>query len=144
MGVLETRVREENREDVWAKLNLGHWKLEHNYLMSSQGRIWVMYDAKVVTLMVVGKSSQYIHCKVTWGEVIFFWTCVYGSYDFGERRELWRDLTRIGSMLRDPWLIQGDFNAIYSNDDRMGGVPANKEATNEFQNWILGLYLVEV
>lgn len=50
----------------------------------------------------------------------------------------------IGQSLNSPWLIQGDFNAVSCNEDRIGGIPINDEAANEFQNWILGLHLVEV
>lgn len=112
--------------------------------MSNQGRIWVLYDTTHDNLMVIEQHLQFIHCKITWGEETIFWTCVYGSYNSTVIREMWRELTRIGIDLQAPWLIQGDFNSVSSNEDRIGGIPINKEAASEFQNWILGLNLVEV
>ncbi|KAH7690124.1 DNase I-like protein [Dioscorea alata] len=134
IGVLETRVRVEIMD----------WNLKHNYLLCNQGRIWVLYDTRKISLMVIVTGSQFIHFKLTRGNTVFFWTCVYGSYNAEVRRELLRDLARLGSGLNAPWLIQGDFNAICSNEDRVGGAPVNVGAANEFQSWILGLDLVEV
>lgn len=37
-----------------------------------------------------------------------------------------------------------DFNAVCSNEDRMGGIQVNSEAIIDFQNWILELDLAEV
>lgn len=80
MGVLETRVRKESMCTVWEKIKLNQcqWSLEHNYLMSDQGRIWVLYDTRQVCLRVLKMSSQFIHCKITYGTESFVWTCVYG------------------------------------------------------------------
>lgn len=144
MGVMETRIREENMSEVWGKLNLSNWNLVHNYGMNDQGRIWVLYDTSLICLRVLEVHVQFIHCMITKGNHSFYWTCVYGSYNSLARKELWRELTRIGNQLAEPWLIQGDFNAVCSNEDRIGGNPINEVAADEFQSWILNLELVEV
>lgn len=144
LGILETRVKEEHVEEVWPRLNLNEWKMVHNYSLNDQGRIWIMYDTKHIKLLVLEMNSQFIHCQISWGEDVFLWTCVYGSYIPNVRKEMWRELTRIGNNLDAPWLIQGDFNSVSNDADRIGGNLVNKEAASEFQNWILGLNLVEV
>lgn len=118
MGILETRVQKDNFSEVWTKLNLVEWSVEHNY--------WCL------------------HCEIIWGEDVFCWTCIYGSYHLEMRRKLWRDLLKIGSSIKIPWLIQGDFNSVCSNEDRIRRIPINVEAIDDFPNWILGLDLVEV
>ena len=140
LGVLETRIKEENMEEIWANLSLPIWGLVHNYSNSNLGRIWVLFDTSKVNLTAVDCSVQFIHYKIVWCTDIFYWTCVYGSYD----PYLRRSLARLGKDLDGPWLIQGDFSAICSNKDRKRGVLVNQEATNEPQEWILGLDLLEV
>lgn len=53
-------------------------------------------------------------------------------------------MSRIGNNLTLPWLIQGDFNAMSCNEDRIGGTSVNEATACEFQDWILGLQLIEV
>lgn len=65
-GVLETKIMKENFVVVSNNLKLNEWSIEHNYLMSDQGRIWVLYDIRVVSLVVVESNSQFIYCRITW------------------------------------------------------------------------------
>lgn len=136
MGVLETRVRRKNMFNVWTRLNLHQWSFEHNYLTIEQGTIWVLYDTQYISLTVMEVNLKFIHCKITWDSDEFFWKCVYGSYDPVFRREMWRDLLRIGYNLSEPWLIQGNFYSICSNEDKVGGVPINPGATSDFLNLV--------
>lgn len=46
--------------------------------------------------------------------------------------------------MTSPWLIQGDFNAILSNVDRVGGILVNHEVAEEFQDCLLSLGLLEM
>lgn len=144
LGILETRIKEGNWCDIWKRFQLPQWSLVHNYSSSDQGRIWIIFDSRRVSITVIEEQMQFIHCKVNLENNVFYWTCVYGSYDLHIRRNLWRDLMRLGKGLSKPWLIQGDFNAVSSNEDRLGGNPVNSEAASDFQDWILGLDLVEV
>lgn len=105
MVILDTRVSKQNFGKMWTSLSLVHWNMEHNYLKSDQGRIWIVYDTRYVKLLVKEVSTQFIHCEITWGDEIFYWTCIYGSFDPEVRRKLWRDLVRIGKNLNAPWLM---------------------------------------
>lgn len=102
MGVLETRLRTENMDAVWNKIQLHQWKMEHIYSMSDQGRIWVIYDPRQFNLLVLEVNLQFIHCKITMGDFTVYWTCVYGSYNHVIRREMWMKLSRIGNHLIEP------------------------------------------
>lgn len=120
---------------MWNNLKLNECSIEHNYLMSDQGRIWVLYDIRVVSLVVVKSNLQFIHCRITWGEKVFYWTCVYESYYPMKRRELSRNFTRVGSTLsnlNNLWIIQGDFNVVCSNEDITECIPVKAEAAMEF------------
>ncbi|KAH7671478.1 DNase I-like protein, partial [Dioscorea alata] len=144
MGILETRIKVENWCELWRKFQLPQWNIAHNYSSSDHGRIWVLYDSTKANVNVIEEHAQFIHYRVIMDNDIFYWTCVYGSYDPSCRMELWRGLLRLGRNISEPRLIQGDFNAVCSNEDRMGGIQVNLEAAIEFQNWILELDLVEV
>ncbi|XP_062118480.1 uncharacterized protein LOC133832113 [Humulus lupulus] len=47
-------------------------------------------------------------------------TFVYGFNTMIERLEMWRGLSSI-QVLNKPWLVMGDFNAVFNFDDRSGG-----------------------
>lgn len=57
---------------------------------------------------------------------------------------MWSEMSRIGNNLTLPWLIQWDFNAVSCNEDIIGGNSFNEAATCDFQDWILGLQLIEI
>lgn len=45
---------------------------------------------------------------------------VYGLHTLVESRELWQELSTIGTQ-KSPWLILGDFNAVFNIDQRING-----------------------
>lgn len=144
MGVLETRVKVDNMQLVWRNLKLANWNLVHNYSYDPLGRIWILYNANFVKLSVLHMSAQFIHCKIEWEGSVFLWTCVYGSYDPSLRKILWNDLHMLSISINIPWLLQGDFNAVMSNFDRMGGNPIDEQAASDFQEWLLKADLQEM
>lgn len=101
-----------------------------------------MYNTRQVDLMVLEVNLQFIRLdgamKNFTGHVcmVLIIQTQEGSYV-----GIWE---KIGRYLKASWLIQGGFNSVCSNEDRIGGVPINEEAANNFQNWILSLELVEV
>ncbi|KAH7679512.1 DNase I-like protein [Dioscorea alata] len=125
-------------------MTLQNWEMVHNYANSNLGRIWILYDASKIKLIIIESNLQYIHYKVEWRNAQFSWTCVYGSYDVNIKKMLWQDLVRILGSVETPWLRQGNFNTFLSNCDRMGGILVNQEVVEEFQGYVLNLDLLEV
>uniref|UniRef100_A0A803PPI9 DUF4283 domain-containing protein n=1 Tax=Cannabis sativa TaxID=3483 RepID=A0A803PPI9_CANSA len=60
--------------------------------------------------------------KVVGNSGDFFCTPVYGSNNLAERKEMFEDLARLGHV-NSPWLILGDFNAMFGFQDKNGGKP---------------------
>lgn len=120
LGLVEHKIKESNSSRI-LKSMLPFWDFAHNYTHSPNGRIIVTWDPSIVHVSVLGSSSQAIHCNVQSlsGDVQFLATVVYGSNFYCERNELWQSLTSWRSPT--PWIILGDFNAIRSQSDKMGG-----------------------
>ncbi|XP_062089580.1 uncharacterized protein LOC133796114 [Humulus lupulus] len=53
----------------------------------------------------------------------------------GERKKLWDKLASIGH-LKNPWIIFGDFNAMFSFQDRNGGRQILAKDITDAQNWL--------
>ncbi|KAK9714638.1 hypothetical protein RND81_06G108500 [Saponaria officinalis] len=86
-------------------------------------RLWVLWDPSVVTLRVLHRGVQFLHCSllhiVTQRQ--FLVTFVYALNRASERLDLW-DQLRFFSVGSLPWTCLGDFNVSLSSDERMGCV----------------------
>lgn len=56
---------------------------------------------------------------------------VYASIDYIQRRVLWMDLGQINAQ-NIPWVIIGDFNAIFGAHEKMSGPPPLNISSDEF------------
>ena len=86
--------------------------------------ILVGWDAGKYNLQVIDKSSQWITCEVTGvaAQTTVSITIVYGHNKPTDRQALWAHLQDQSSAnLTRPWAILGDFNAVLSHADRVGG-----------------------
>lgn len=50
-----------------------------------------------------------------------FTTLAYGLYFNSHKQKMWSTIENIGSSLKDPWLLLGEFNCNLALDDKMGG-----------------------
>ncbi|XP_050207686.1 uncharacterized protein LOC126657101 [Mercurialis annua] len=141
--LLETGVGKINFERIWKKLNLQGWKVIENYDFSDIGRIWVVYNSKI-TVDVLYKSDQLIHCKVTKGDCMFYWSAIYEANDIKDRQSLWLSLNSIARSIDNSWAIQGDFNAVMSDKDRCGGNSLDLNHATEMANCMAMIWLVEL
>ncbi|KAL0293635.1 UNVERIFIED_CONTAM: hypothetical protein Sradi_6926400 [Sesamum radiatum] len=74
-----------------------------------------------------------------------FITVVYGVNNVVGRRELWRDLTRISTMVTDiPWLVGGDFNTVLDSSEVCGQSVDIRGAADEFQGCLQDTGLIHV
>lgn len=100
------------------------------------GGIWVLWKSGV-DLRVEANNFQFVHMKLKLSDLDdwMFFTGVYGSPRWGERRELWLALGRIATSVRGPWLLAGDFNALLSDDEKKGGVCRGRSSCPLFQQF---------
>ena len=68
-------------------------------------------------------SDQLIHCKVTQISTNknFYLSMIYGHNHDRQREYLWNDLMDIGHAMDEAWCLMGDFNALRSKEDIIGG-----------------------
>ncbi|XP_062114119.1 uncharacterized protein LOC133825149 [Humulus lupulus] len=101
------------------------------------GRILVLWQAKFVKVDILLEDPQLVHCRirVSGQQTMFFATVVYGSNSMGERKKLWDKLASIGQ-LKFPWIIFGDFNAMFSYQDRNGGRQILAKDIADAQDWL--------
>ncbi|XP_062104024.1 uncharacterized protein LOC133815172 [Humulus lupulus] len=118
-ALFETKVKHEKIHEVFEN-NFHNWDYFSSPITS--GRILVFWQEKFVTVDILLEDPQLVHCKirVSGHQKLFFATVVYGSNSMGERKKLWDKLASIGQ-LNYPWIIFGDFNAMFSYQDRNGG-----------------------
>ena len=57
---------------------------------------------------------------------------------------LWNDLHDLSVSVDLPWLLQGDFNPVLSNTDRMVGNPIDEVVVSDFQDWLINIDLQEI
>lgn len=119
IGLLETRVKEENMEKIVAS----NWIIDHNYGSHRGGRIWVMWNPNSVALEVVNSTPQFILCRITrlTCNTILYCAMVYALNSPVERKDLWKGLSNAVEDFPDcPFVTLGDFNSIRFPSDKCG------------------------
>ena len=61
--LLETRVKIHNKVKIRGKFG-NQWKRETNCESSPKGRIWLVWDPSRLSLQVLQKSVQMVHCEI--------------------------------------------------------------------------------
>ena len=84
------------------------------------GRIWFAWNPSTVSIQILLKNVQLIHCRIEDKQTgdQWFLTIVYGLHTMEDRKSLWLDIDNLGRNIQEPWCIMGDFNAILSSGDR--------------------------
>ncbi|KAK8586172.1 hypothetical protein V6N13_130694 [Hibiscus sabdariffa] len=98
------------------------------------GGIWLAwYDTISVTVDIT--HFQFMHFRITNNKTrsSFYATAVYASPTVSGRKFLWPHLERLGSTIRGPWIMFGDFNATLGPADRKGCV-VSSTPNKTFQN----------
>ncbi|XP_074290417.1 uncharacterized protein LOC141617141 [Silene latifolia] len=87
------------------------------------GRIWLIWDPKAFDVEIIDVAVQSIHTKVLdkARRKEFWFTVVYGLNKQAERHPLWDSLRQYCKIVRGPWVVGGDFNAVMASNERIGG-----------------------
>ena len=77
------------------------------------------YEVKKIT-----SSSQMLHCQVNERSkgYQFSLSKVYGLNTAEQRKSMWKEMETLAKGITQPWLVVGDFNAIFYAKDRLDGV----------------------
>lgn len=68
----------------------------------------------------------------------------YGANDIDSRVELWNSLRRLSCDGDTPWMIQGDFNALMNDEERLGGADLDDRHRAEMRECIIEAELTEM
>ncbi|XP_060195078.1 uncharacterized protein LOC132624291 [Lycium barbarum] len=110
------------------------------------GRIWILWKAADIQVTIEETHDQLILCHVQDRKTDFqsHIAVVYGKNTIEERKSLWAELARIGSIITTPWCICGDFNTPLSIEDRVGGQQVTQYETNDFRQMVDTLNLTDM
>ncbi|XP_062075831.1 uncharacterized protein LOC133779952 [Humulus lupulus] len=130
----ETKVKHEKIQEVFGN-NCHNWDYFSSSIIS--GRILIIWHAKFVKVDILFEDPQLVHCrvKVSGQKDMFLATVVYGSNSMLDRKSLWDKLANIGHP-NYPWIIFGDFNAMFSFQDRNGGRHILAKDIVDAQDWV--------
>ncbi|KAF4370689.1 hypothetical protein F8388_025068 [Cannabis sativa] len=133
-ALFETKVKHDKVKEM-VENNFPNWEFYSSHLIS--GRILILWQSKFVQVEILHEDAQLIHCKikVCGHKDIFLVTAVYGSNSKEERKALWTKLSSIGHP-NLPWVILGDFNAMFSYEDRNGGRQIQAKDIEDAQDWL--------
>lgn len=70
---------------------------------------------------IISSNKNLVDLHVQFGDQKFFVSCIYGEPREDNRQWLWEKVSRLGTSRRHPWCLLGDFNAICSNEEKLGG-----------------------
>lgn len=97
-----------------------------------------------VAVEVLSANKNIIDLEMQVGDKKFFATCVYGDPMESKRRKVLERMQRLNVNRRQPWCIFGDFNAIRSNEEKIGGTLRGKAAFVDFNNMLNGCKMEEL
>ncbi|XP_062085514.1 uncharacterized protein LOC133791609 [Humulus lupulus] len=99
----------------------------------------------IAKVKVLWAEDQLIHCcvKIMGVPQEFFLTIIYGRNSIEERKRLWQALYSLLFPVQ-PWLVVGDFNAVFEFDDRVGGQPVMELEMEDARNWRANSLMTEM
>lgn len=100
-------------------------------------KIWAFID-EVYEVTVMYNLVQQLTLRLYHSEthVEFVLTLVYAKCDAIERIELWDSLYYMASDMTIPWLVGGDFNVIWDEEEKFGGLPVHLNEIDDFRHCI--------
>ncbi|XP_062103950.1 uncharacterized protein LOC133815080 [Humulus lupulus] len=133
-ALLENKLKKEKVDDMMDKLFLDWDYYSSN---ATEGIILVIWQKTFIKVQILMEHQQFVHClvKLTDVQTIFLVTFVYGLNTMEERLELWKGLS-FTPLPDKPWLIVGDFNAVFHFDDRAGGKTISDAEIYDSTAWI--------
>ncbi|XP_060190580.1 uncharacterized protein LOC132619813 [Lycium barbarum] len=109
------------------------------------GKIWILV-ADNIEVEVVRDTSQQVTLKLFFHEFnqAIVTSIVYTKCDASDRLELWYSIYNLANTVTIPWMVSGDFNAILNQEEKISGLPVNKNNAEDFAFCINSCELQEV
>lgn len=122
IGLLETKLTDKNFQFLVGNVFVGLCHVS-NFDVHRGSRILVLWNPNTVLINKIGSHEQVINCEVSSradGQKLIS-SFVYGHNRVSERRYLWQYLESFSSQSTLPWAIMGDFNTVFSEEEKVNG-----------------------
>ncbi|XP_074304670.1 uncharacterized protein LOC141639442 [Silene latifolia] len=142
-ALLETHVKHQAIKDV--SKSFPGYNLVHNNANHYNGRIWIFWKPNVLSLTVLHKSAQHMHCLLLHiaSQKSIEVTFVYAFNARLDRNELWEQILGISSQISQSWLFLGDYNVVLNMDERLGSSHVQLADISEFKGCLDACSLVD-
>ena len=138
-ALIETHVAKGRVNNVFNRM-FRTWDWLSNSEHCGKGcRIVIGWNPLLFDVLEIISSDQVIHCVVTdlASKNSFHCSIVYAANDHVIRRNLWHSLCSYSMLTSSsPWIVMGDFNAMLSDSEMLGGVESRSPAVQEFRDCV--------
>ncbi|XP_077212858.1 uncharacterized protein LOC143847974 [Tasmannia lanceolata] len=144
---LPTHSNDENRNmEYYISKICDYWTYYANFDHTILGRIWVVWDPRVLNFLIHSDSCQHVHGEVHYihSPIHYALTSIYAKNSGLERRNLWNSIRSLSSIINSPWIVFGDFNAVRFADERYGGAGLIQGDVDDFNSFIHDCSLAEL
>ncbi|KAM3235367.1 hypothetical protein P3L10_015403 [Capsicum annuum] len=144
-SLIETKVKRHNIGKVMQHV-APKWLDLTNYDFADNGRVWIVWDDRLVEVHFIKAGAQFIHCQVKnrLSTMEYALTVVYGFNAVEQRKSLWEEVKSIVQGTSMPWVIGGDFNVVLTSEDRLCGNPVSATEIHDFSECIVYAGLTEL
>ena len=142
--VTETRMGGERAKAITDRLPFD--RAIHADTIGYSSGIWVLWNSAVVEVTQLAKTEQEIHVtvKVLDSNLTWVLSSIYACPRLAERSLLWNNLSSIASLHHLPWLMVGDFNELFSCNDKQGGNHLNLRRVQLFKDCLDACGMVDL
>ncbi|XP_020258480.1 uncharacterized protein LOC109834874 [Asparagus officinalis] len=137
-ALLETKLKLSKVQAIAKKIDI-NWEWFSNANISDKARVMILWDPNILDVQIICFSAQHISCAVKSldGRLNCIISSVYGYNQAEARKLLWTDLSQIQQISGNlPWLLCGDFNAMNTKDEKLGGTTLTEADTLDFNQFI--------
>lgn len=88
------------------------------------GKIWVFVE-DFIECTILKDEEQNLTVKLVSQQknIQMVVTLVYAKCSQHERLVLWDSLEDLAQSMQSPWLVRGNFNVIFNDEEKLGGLP---------------------
>ncbi|XP_075088531.1 uncharacterized protein LOC142170503 [Nicotiana tabacum] len=131
VGLMEPKQQAKKLERYRNKIGLAQ------AISNVSNKIWAFID-EVFEVTVMYNMVQQLTLRLfhTESHVEFVLTLIYAKCDAIEKIELWDSLYAMARDMEAPWLAGGDFNVIWDEEEKFGGLPVSLNEIDDFRHCI--------
>ncbi|XP_075111657.1 uncharacterized protein LOC142181898 [Nicotiana tabacum] len=139
IGILEPMQQSHKMERYRARIGLAQ------AVVNVSNKIWAFID-EIFEVTIIYNMTQQLILRLMHSEthVELILRLVYAKYDRTERIELWDSWYAMASDMTVPWLVGGDFNVIWDEEEKFGGLPVSLIEIDDFRQCINTCNLIDL